>query len=194
MSNLHGRILVTGGAGFIGSALVWALNQRGFTDIVVVDFLNPTARWQGTVPLTHNAPEKEKNLRALKFASFVEADAFRARLLADANAFGKFSTVFHLGANSSTTENNAAYLRDINFDYTRQLAAWALAQGARFIYASSAATYGDGAQGFRDDPSVSALKSLRPMNLYGWSKHLFDMAVAERAARGEKLPPQWAGL
>jgi ADP-L-glycero-D-manno-heptose 6-epimerase len=75
-----------------------------------------------------------------------------------------------------------------------QLLDWCTANATPFIYASSAATYGDGAQGFRDDPSISALKQLRPMNLYGWSKHLFDMAVAERAARGERLPPQWAGL
>jgi ADP-L-glycero-D-manno-heptose 6-epimerase len=173
MSNLHGRILVTGGAGFIGSALVWALNQRGLTDIVVADFLNPAARWRDSVPLTHNAPEKEKNLRALKFATFVEADVFRARLLADANAFGKFSTVFHLGANSSTTEKNEAYLRDINFDYTRQLAAWSLAQGARFIYASSAATYGDGAAGM--DDKDENLARLHPLNLYGQSKQDFDV-------------------
>ena len=173
MSSFHGRILVTGGAGFIGSALVWALNQRGCTNIVVVDFLNPAARWQGTVPLTHHAAEKEKNLHALKFASFVEADVFRARLLADPNAFGKFSTVFHLGANSSTTETNAAYLRDINFDYTRQLAAWALAQGARFIYASSAATYGDGSAGM--DDKDDNLARLHPLNLYGQSKQDFDV-------------------
>jgi ADP-L-glycero-D-manno-heptose 6-epimerase len=173
MSTLHGRILVTGGAGFIGSALVWALNQRGHTDIVVADFLNPAARWRDSVPLTLNAPEKEKNLRPLKFAQFVEADAFRTRLLAEPNAFGKFSAVFHLGANSSTTEKNEAYLRDINYDYTRQLAAWSLAQGARFIYASSAATYGDGTAGM-DDKDAN-LARLHPLNLYGQSKQDFDV-------------------
>ena len=173
MSTLHGRILVTGGAGFIGSALVWALNQRGYTDIVVADFLNPSSRWRNSVPLTLNAPEKEKNLRPLKFGQFVEADAFRTRLLADASAFGKFSAVFHLGANSSTTEKNEAYLRDINFDYTRQLAAWSLAQGARFIYASSAATYGDGTAGM--DDKDDNLARLHPLNLYGQSKQDFDV-------------------
>ena len=173
MSHLHGRILVTGGAGFIGSALVWALNQRGLKDIVVVDFLNPAARWRDSVPLTHHAPEKEKNLRPLKYSAFVEADVFRARLLADANAYGRFSTVFHLGANSSTTEKNEAYLRDINFDYTRELAAWSLAQGARFIYASSAATYGDGAAGM--DDKDDNLARLQPLNLYGQSKQDFDV-------------------
>ena len=173
MSTLHGRILVTGGAGFIGSALVWALNQRGFTDIVVADFMDPAARWHGTVPLSLNTAEKEKNLRALKFAALVEADELRTRLQHDANAFGQFSAVFHLGANSSTTEKNEAYLRDINFDYTRQLAAWSLAQGARFIYASSAATYGDGSAGMDDnDPNLARL---HPLNLYGQSKQDFDV-------------------
>jgi ADP-L-glycero-D-manno-heptose 6-epimerase len=173
MSTLEGRILVTGGAGFIGSALIWALNRRGHTDIVVADFLNPASRWCDAVPLTHNAPEKEKNLRALTFRSFVEADTFRTRLLAEPNAFGQFSAVFHLGANSSTTEKNEAYLRDINYDYTRQLAAWSLAQGARFIYASSAATYGDGSAGM--DDKDDNLARLHPLNLYGQSKQDFDV-------------------
>ena len=104
MTTLNGRILVTGGAGFIGSALVWALNQRGHADIVVADFMNPSARWRDAVPLSPNAAEKAKNLRALRFAAFVEADELRAHLQRDAKAFGQFSTVFHLGANSSTTE------------------------------------------------------------------------------------------
>jgi ADP-L-glycero-D-manno-heptose 6-epimerase len=83
---------------------------------------------------------------------------------------------------------------ETNFRLPMRLLDWCTANGTPFIYASSAATYGDGAQGFRDDPSLPALRGLRPMNLYGWSKHLFDMAVAERVARGDKLPPQWAGL
>jgi ADP-L-glycero-D-manno-heptose 6-epimerase len=173
MSTLNGRILVTGGAGFIGSALVWALNRRGITDIVVADFLNPTARWREAVPLTHNAPEKEKNLRALKFADFLEADAFRVKIRTDPNAFGQFSAVFHLGANSSTTEKNEALLRDINFGYTRELAAWSLARGARYIYASSAATYGDGTAGMNDRDDD--LTRLQPLSLYGQSKQDFDV-------------------
>jgi ADP-L-glycero-D-manno-heptose 6-epimerase len=154
-----GRILVTGGAGFIGSALVWALNQRGITDIVVTDLLGTDEKW--------------RNLAPLKFADYVEAGPFRARLQSDPKAFGRFGTVFHLGACSSTTERNAAYLVDNNFAYTKELAAWALAQDARFIYASSAATYGDGAAGMDDrDPNLARL---RPLNMYGYSKHLFDL-------------------
>jgi ADP-L-glycero-D-manno-heptose 6-epimerase len=159
MSTLKGRILVTGGAGFIGSALVWALNQRGHSDIVVTDFLGSDEKWKNLVPL--------------KFADYVEAGDFRRQLAQNAAAFGRFSTVFHLGACSATTEKNAAYLVDNNYAYTKELAAWALAQDTRFIYASSAATYGDGAQGMDDkDADISRL---RPLNMYGYSKHLFDL-------------------
>ncbi|QYM79806.1 ADP-glyceromanno-heptose 6-epimerase [Horticoccus luteus] len=159
MSTLTGRILVTGGAGFIGSALIWALNERGVGDIVVTDFLGADEKW--------------KNLTPLRFADYVEADVFRRQIADRAHAFGKFSAVFHLGACSATTERNATYLIDNNYAYTKELAAWALAQNARFIYASSAATYGDGAQGMddRDDN----LSRLRPLNMYGYSKHLFDV-------------------
>lgn len=159
MSTLHGRILVTGGAGFIGSALIWALNQRGITEIVVTDILGSDEKWKNLVPL--------------KFADYVEAGEFRRQLIANPSALGKFSTVFHLGACSATTEKNASYLADNNFAYTKELAAWALAQGARFIYASSAATYGDGAQGM--DDVGEELDRLRPLNMYGYSKHLFDL-------------------
>ncbi len=159
MSLPDGRILVTGGAGFIGSALIWALNQRGHSDIVVTDLLGQDEKW--------------KNLTPLRFADYVEADAFRGGLRASANAFGQFSTVFHLGACSATTEKNASYLADNNYAYTKELAAWSLARGSRFIYASSAATYGDGAQGM--DDKDDAIHRLRPLNMYGYSKHLFDL-------------------
>jgi ADP-L-glycero-D-manno-heptose 6-epimerase len=159
MSALDGRILVTGGAGFIGSALIWALNQRGYNDVVVTDFLGSDEKWKNLVPL--------------KFSDYVDAGDFRRHLAQNAAVFGKFSAVFHLGACSATTERNASYLADNNYGYTKELAAWSLAHGARFIYASSAATYGDGAQGMDDkDP---ALSRLRPLNMYGYSKHLFDL-------------------
>jgi ADP-L-glycero-D-manno-heptose 6-epimerase len=164
MSALSGRILVTGGAGFIGSALIWALNGRGLTDIVVTDLLGSDEKW--------------RNLTPLRFADYVEADRFRATLARDPDAFGRFSAVFHLGACSATTERNASYLADNNFTVTKELAAWSLARGSRFVYASSAATYGDGAQGMDDrDPNLARL---RPLNMYGYSKHLFDLH-AQRA-------------
>jgi len=156
---LTGRILVTGGAGFIGSALIWALNQRGFTNILVSDVLGSDEKW--------------RNLAPLRFADYVEAPAFRARLAEHPESFGKLSTIFHLGACSATTERNASYLIDNNFNYTKELARWALARDSRFVYASSAATYGDGAQGM-DDRSED-LAALRPLNMYGYSKHLFDL-------------------
>ena len=158
MSTLDGRILVTGGAGFIGSALVAALNQRGISEIVITDLLGSDEKW--------------RNLTPLKFADYLEADDFRKRIGQNQAALGDFSAVFHLGACSATTEMNASYLIDNNFNVTKELAAWSLAKNIRFIYASSAATYGDGAQGMDDqDPNLGRL---RPLNMYGYSKHLFD--------------------
>jgi len=159
MSTLDGRILVTGGAGFIGSALVWALNQRGHDKIVVTDLLGTDEKWRNLVPL--------------RFADYVEAGAFRQRIAGRSDAFGRFSTVLHLGACSATTERNASYLADNNYAYTQELAVWSLGQGARFIYASSAATYGDGSAGM--DDRDERLERLRPLNMYGYSKHLFDV-------------------
>lgn len=164
MSYLGGKILVTGGAGFIGSALIWALNSRGITNIVATDFLGQDKKWKNLVPL--------------KFADYVEADVFRKTIQEKPDAYGQFSAIFHLGACSATTEKNASYLIDNNFAYTKELAGWALAQKARFIYASSAATYGDGAQGMDDmNPNIAAL---RPLNMYGYSKQLFDRYAQEK--------------
>jgi len=159
MSSLEGRILVTGGAGFIGSVLIAELNRRGLTKIVVTDFLGTDEKWQ--------------NLVSLKFEDYIEADQFRARLARNPSAFGRFSAVFHLGACSATTEKNAGFLIDNNFNVSKELATWALTQDARFIYASSAATYGDGAQGM--DDTKDDLHRFRPLNMYGYSKHLFDL-------------------
>jgi ADP-L-glycero-D-manno-heptose 6-epimerase len=156
------RVLVTGGAGFIGSALVWALNRRGCERIVVCDRLGTDERW--------------RNLTPLRFADYVEADDLLPRL--QSGALGKFDLVLHMGACSSTTETNASFLIRNNFEFTRDLAAWALGQKSRgkktrFVYASSAATYGDGSAGMEDDDAK--LDTLRPLNMYGYSKHLFDL-------------------
>jgi ADP-L-glycero-D-manno-heptose 6-epimerase len=151
------RVLITGGAGFIGSALVWALNRTGCEDIVVCDRLGSDEKW--------------RNLTPLQFADYVEADDLLSRL--QNGALGKFDLVLHLGACSSTTERDATFLIKNNFEFTKELAAWALANKARFVYASSAATYGDGSAGMEDDDAK--LDTLRPLNMYGYSKHLFDL-------------------
>ena len=154
----NSRVLVTGGAGFIGSALVWALNRRGCTDIVIVD----GARRE----------ERTSNLGGLKFVEYLEPYAALSRLTA--GSLGNFDFAFHLGACSSTTETDAEYLRRNNFEYSRDLAAWALSAGVRFVYASSAATYGDGSMGM-DDQDPQLLERLRPLNLYGQSKLMMDL-------------------
>jgi ADP-L-glycero-D-manno-heptose 6-epimerase len=106
----------------------------------------------------------------------------------------RLDAVFHLGAISETTATDGDLVIETNFRLSSRLLDWCTANPTPFIYASSASTYGNGEQGFRDDQSLAALRQLRPMNLYGWSKHLFDLVVAERAAGGKPLPPQWAGL
>lgn len=160
-----GRILVTGGAGFIGSALIWALNRRGLDKILVADFIGEDEKW--------------KNLTPLRFADYLEADELADRVEDDCPSLANIKTVFHLGACSSTTETNAAYLIDNNYNYTKLLADWALRRGLRFVYASSAATYGDGTHGM-DDADESTLTTLRPLNMYGYSKHLFDLHALRR--------------
>lgn len=163
LETLPRRVLVTGGAGFIGSALVWALNQQGVDRIVVADRLGRDEKWRNLVPL--------------RFEDYLEADDLFARL--ESGALGDFDLVLHLGACSATTELDATYLARNNFEFTKHLAHWALARGARFVYASSAATYGDGAHGMDDtDNSPAALTRLRPLNAYGYSKHLFDQYAA----------------
>jgi ADP-L-glycero-D-manno-heptose 6-epimerase len=168
-------LLVTGGAGFIGSNIVAALNDAGRADVVVCDMLGDAGKWH--------------NLAKRQLADIVPPGEVMAWL-----GGRKLDAVIHMGAISETTATDGDLVIETNFRFSMRLFDWCAAQRVPFLYASSAATYGDGAQGFADDPSMSALKALRPMNLYGWSKHLFDMAVIERAARGQPLPPQWAGL
>ena len=152
-----GRLAVTGGAGFIGSALIWALNGRGIDDILVVDRLRSDEKW--------------KNLAPLRFADYVDADEFEARILQSAAAFEGVTTIFHLGACSSTTETDAAYLMRNNFEYSKNVARWATGRGIRMVYASSAATYGALESHLRED---IPLDQLRPLNMYAYSKALFD--------------------
>ena len=153
------RVLVTGGAGFIGSALVWALNRHGCEDIVVCDILGTNEKW--------------RNLAPLRFADYIEGDVLLQRL--QSGALGKFDLILHMGACSSTTEKDATYLIRNNYEFTKDLAAWALANKARFVYASSAATYGDGSAGMEDGDAH--IEALRPLNMYGYSKQLFDLCA-----------------
>jgi ADP-L-glycero-D-manno-heptose 6-epimerase len=153
------RVLVTGAGGFIGSALVHELNRRGLSQIVVTDCLGQDEKW--------------KNLLPLEFEDYVDSDKFLKGISGDPGHHGKFSAVFHLGACSSTTVTDAAYVLENNYAYTKALCKWSLAGGARFVYASSAATYGDGSAGM-DDKSDD-LRAFRPLNLYGYSKQLFDL-------------------
>jgi ADP-L-glycero-D-manno-heptose 6-epimerase len=168
-------LLVTGGAGFIGSNVVAALNEAGRADVAVCDLLGHDGKW--------------RNLAKRQLADLVPPAE-----LGDWLKGRRLDAVIHLGAISETTATDGDLVIETNFRLSMRLLDWCTANSTRFIYASSAATYGDGGQGFRDDQALSALKALRPMNLYGWSKHLFDMAVVGRAERREKLPPQWAGL
>jgi ADP-L-glycero-D-manno-heptose 6-epimerase len=158
-------IIVTGGAGFIGSAVIWRLNQLGREDILIVDHLGSGEKWKNLVPLRfRDYLEKDEFLRLIDHDS-LPIPAEKGNKGIDA--------IIHLGACSSTTEQDASYLVKNNFEYTKQLAQFAVENGIRFLYASSAATYGDGAKGFSDNEGV--LHELRPLNMYGYSKQLFDM-------------------
>lgn len=156
-------IVVTGGAGFIGSCFLWKLNQEGIDDIIVVDRLGSSEKW--------------KNLVGKHFDDYLDKDIFIDQLergiLSD-----KVDGIVHLGACSSTTETDASYLMDNNYRYSKRLIKWALRHGVRFIYASSAATYGDGEKGYSDADDVT--RTLRPLNMYGFSKHAFDEYVLKK--------------
>jgi len=151
-------IIVTGGAGFIGSSIVWRLNQLGDNKIIIVDELGVDDKWKNLVPL--------------KFEDFIHKDDFISMIVEKDISFD-ISAIIHMGANSSTTEKDADHLFLNNYLYTKELATFCLEKNIRFVYASSAATYGDGSLEFDDD--VSKLEILRPLNMYGYSKQLFDL-------------------
>jgi ADP-L-glycero-D-manno-heptose 6-epimerase len=168
-------LLVTGGAGFIGSNVVASLNEAGRSDIVVNDLLGSDGKW--------------RNLGKRQFADVVPPGELLSWL--DGR---KLDAVIHMGAISDTTASDGDLVIETNFRLSVRLLDWCTANRTPFIYASSAATYGDGAAGFDDDWSPTALRRLKPMNLYGFSKHLFDIAVVDRFTKKTALPPQWAGL
>ncbi|MGH8141009.1 MAG: ADP-glyceromanno-heptose 6-epimerase [Steroidobacteraceae bacterium] len=168
--------LITGGAGFIGSNLAAALAQLGHA-VVVCDWLGRDERW--------------RNLAAHELADLIVPEALPAWL---ARSGAQLRAVVHLGAVSSTTETDVDLIVRHNVRATLDLLQWCTERQVRFIYASSAATYGDGSAGFDDDGSCEALARLRPLNAYGWSKHLVDRRIARLARTGQPLPPQWAGL
>jgi len=166
---MKSSVIVTGAAGFIGSALVWLLNNRGRGDILCVDQLGSDAKW--------------KNLNGLAFSDYVEKSSFIAALEKHGlKKFGRISAVLHMGANSSTTERDVSSLVANNFEYTKTLCSAALSANSRFVYASSAATYGDGSAGYSD--GEAGLDSLRPLNPYGWSKQAFDLWARKRGLLG----------
>lgn len=169
--------LVTGGAGFIGSNIVWALESQGVGKVIVCDRLRQDNKW--------------RNLAKRELAGIVPPENLSDFLEANAT---NVEAVIHMAAISSTIETDVDLIIDTNFRLSVDLWHWCTQHRVRFIYASSAATYGDGSQGFGDNDSVESLSRLKPLNAYGWSKHLFDRRVARMVADNEPRPPQWAGL
>lgn len=157
-------IIVTGGAGLIGSAIIWKLNQRNIKDILVVDQLRTDDRWKNLVPLN--------------FADYINKNDLLCNLIQ--NKYKKISCIIHMGACSSTTEKDVDYLMNVNYEYSKKLFHYCLDNNIKFVYASSCATYGDGSNGY-DDQDVY-IEKYRPLNPYGYSKQLFDLYVRKTNA------------
>lgn len=168
-------LIVTGGAGFIGSALVWKLNQEGINDIIIVDRLGDGEKWKNLVNLKFydyieigNENYKDKNLGIEKFLKKLKN-----------NDICGIKTIFHMGACSSTTEKDASYLVKNNFEFSKELAIYAKKNNIDFFYASSAATYGDGSLGY--DDNLDTIHKLKPLNMYGYSKQMFDIFAKQNS-------------
>ena len=171
--------IVTGGAGLIGSAMVWQLNHAGITDILIVDHLG-------------NTTDKWKNLAPLKFDDYMEREDFREKLRAGFFNNTNIEGVIHMGACSSTTERDASYLIDNNFRYTAEVAQYCVDRHIRMVYASSCATYGDGSQGYDDNEET--IENLRPLNMYGYSKQLFDLWAKRRGMLKELVGCKFSNI
>ena len=169
-------LVITGGGGFIGSVLAAYLNEAGRSDLVIVDHFGTGDKW--------------RNIAKRDFHEIVPVEGLFDWL---DRCGGEVEAVFHLGAISETTFTDADAIIRNNLNYSIALWRWCAAERKKLIYASSAATYGDGSAGFDDDGGIAGLKRLRPLNLYGWSKHAFDL-WATRAAAAGSAPPLWAGL
>ncbi|MFQ5952068.1 MAG: ADP-glyceromanno-heptose 6-epimerase [Candidatus Omnitrophota bacterium] len=154
-------IILTGGAGFIGSCFLWKLNQEGINNIIVVDYLDDTEKW--------------RNLQGKRFRDYIQKDDFISLVKED--KLPRPRSIVHMGACSSTTLTDADYFIKNNYEYSKMLAQWALTKKASFLYASSAATYGDGSSGYSD--SMENIRHLHSLNMYGYSKHLFDLWVLD---------------
>ena len=158
-------IIVTGGAGLIGSSMVWQLNRAGIDDILIVDHLG-------------NTTDKWKNLAPLRYDDYLERDKFQEKLLRGDFNGANIEGIYHFGACSATTERDATYLVENNFRYTAMLAEFCIPRNIRMLYASSCATYGDGSCGYKDDENT--IENLRPLNMYGYSKQMFDLWAKRR--------------
>ena len=168
---------MTGGAGFIGSNIAGALAEQGQYRITVADEFASTDKWRNLAK--HPIYEV---IAPVDMFHWLEGNK------------GELEAIIHMGAASSTTEKNVDYILKNNFNLSRVLWNWAVINKRRLIYASSAATYGDGMEGFKDDMNLAYLQKLKPLNAYGWSKHLFDQFISIAVSGGDKVPPQWVGL